>query len=46
MQRLAATPSIWCAPQHELASWMATHPQGYEQGLQLDDASWDPAEFS
>jgi peptidoglycan/xylan/chitin deacetylase (PgdA/CDA1 family) len=46
LRRLAADPSIWCAPQHELASWMATHPQDYEQGLQLDDASWDPAEFS
>jgi peptidoglycan/xylan/chitin deacetylase (PgdA/CDA1 family) len=46
MRRVVAEDSIWCAPQHELASWMTTHSQDYRQGLQLDEASWDPAEFS
>jgi peptidoglycan/xylan/chitin deacetylase (PgdA/CDA1 family) len=45
MRRIAAEPSIWCVPQQELASWMASHPEHFRTGLDLDQASWDPAEF-
>ena len=46
MRRVVESTNVWCAPQHELASWITTHPQDYEQGLDLDEASWDPAEFA
>jgi len=46
MQRIVHSSEIWCAPQHELASWMLRHPDQFPRGLNLDDASWDPAEFT
>ena len=46
VRRVARSADIWCAPQHELASWIRAHPADFPTGLQLDEASWDPADFS
>jgi peptidoglycan/xylan/chitin deacetylase (PgdA/CDA1 family) len=46
MRRIAADAKVWCAPQRDLAGWMQAHPEQFTRGLELDDASWDPAEFT
>jgi peptidoglycan/xylan/chitin deacetylase (PgdA/CDA1 family) len=46
IQRVAHSPEVWCAPHHELASWIQAHPADFPTGLDLDDASWDPADFT
>jgi peptidoglycan/xylan/chitin deacetylase (PgdA/CDA1 family) len=44
--RVVASPEVWCANQQQLASWMLTHAQQFPRALNLDDASWDPAQFT
>jgi peptidoglycan/xylan/chitin deacetylase (PgdA/CDA1 family) len=46
IRRVAAETNIWCAPQRDLATWMMDHADTFRQGLDLDEASWDPAEFT
>jgi peptidoglycan/xylan/chitin deacetylase (PgdA/CDA1 family) len=46
IERVARSPDVWCVPQYELAAWMQAHPEDFPTGLDLDDASWDPADFT
>jgi peptidoglycan-N-acetylglucosamine deacetylase len=44
VQRVVASPRLWCAPHHAIADWMLTHPDDFPHGLNLDQTSWDPAD--
>jgi peptidoglycan/xylan/chitin deacetylase (PgdA/CDA1 family) len=46
IERVAHSPDVWCAPQHELATWMLRYQDEFQTDLDLDDASWDPADFT
>jgi peptidoglycan/xylan/chitin deacetylase (PgdA/CDA1 family) len=46
VRRVVASAQVWCAPQHELATWMLDHSDQFPRGLNVDEASWDPAEFT
>jgi hypothetical protein len=46
MRRIVESTEVWCARQQELAAWMLAHPEQFKPGLDLDEASWDPADFS
>ena len=46
MRRVTADANVWCANQRELATWMLTHAEQFPTALNLDQAAWDPAEFS
>jgi peptidoglycan/xylan/chitin deacetylase (PgdA/CDA1 family) len=46
VERVAGSPEVWCAPHQAVAAWMRAHPDRFPSGLSLDDASWDPADFT